>query len=380
MRVVSLFRKTMIENIRDWKILILTLSFAPFFVALMYFYTAESTTTYRIVVVNHDEGEMGQGLIAAITDIRSPDAGVILEVQEEKDIDRALERLEHRRADVVVEIPNRFSGVLRDYRQETRTPPAVVSTYGDATNVRYMMAAAYADYLIYEFGAAMTGEQGPLRLEAQTIGQVTSLNAFELYVPALLALSLMMLMFTAAASLIKEKDKGTLVRLRVSNMTTFEWLSAVSASQLIIGLLALGLTFLTAIALGYRSSGSLLAVTVVGLMSCMAIVAISVLVAAYTRTIFDLVTIGCFPFFILMFFSGGMFPLPDVSLFAVGGRAVNLNEVLPTTHTITAFSKILHSGSGLVEVVPELGAIAALTVTFFAVGTWLFTRRHMRAV
>jgi ABC-2 type transport system permease protein len=163
-------------------------------------------------------------------------------------------------------------------------------------------------------------------------------------------------------------------------MTTFEWLSAVSASQLIIGLLALGLTFLTAVVLGYRSSGSVLAVTVVGLVSCMAIVAISVLVAAYTRTIFDLVTIGCFPFFILMFFSGGMFPLPDVSLFAVGGRAVNLNEVLPTTHTITAFSKILHSGSGLVGVAPELGAIAALTVTFFAVGTWLFTRRHMRAV
>jgi ABC-2 type transport system permease protein len=226
-----------------------------------------------------------------------------------------------------------------------------------------MMAAAYADYLIYEFGAAMTGNQGPLKLEAQTIGRVASLNAFELYVPAL-----------------KEKDKGTLVRLRISNMTTFEWLSAVSASQLIIGLLALALTFLTAVALGYRSSGSLLAVTVVGLLSCMAIVAISVLVAAYTRTIFDLVTIGCFPFFILMFFSGGMFPLPDVSLFAVGGRAVNLNEVLPTTHTITAFSKILHSGSGLVEVVPELGAIAALTVTFLAVGTWVFTRRHMRAV
>ena len=379
MRVVSLFRKTMIENIRDWKILALTLTFAPFFVALMYFYTADTTTTYRILVVNHDEGEMGQGLIAAIKEVRSPDAAVLLEVQEEEDIERALERVEARRADVVVELPIRFSEVLRDYRQESRTPPAVVTTYGDATNVRYMMAAAYADYLIYEFGAAMTGEQGPLKLEAQTIGDVTSLNAFELYVPALLALSLMMLMFTAAASLIKEKDKGTLVRLRISNMTTFEWLSAVSASQLIIGLFALGLTFLTAVALGYRSSGPLVAMTVVGLLSCLAIVAISVLVAAYTRTIFDLVTVGCFPFFILMFFSGGMFPLPDVRLFAVGSRAVNLNEVLPTTHTITAFGKILHSGSGLVEVLPEIGAIAALTAVFFGVGTWLFTRRHMRA-
>jgi ABC-type Na+ efflux pump permease subunit len=105
MRVVSLFRKTMIENIRDWKILILTLTFAPFFVALMYFYTAETTTTYRVIVVNHDEGEMGQGLIAAITDVRAADAAVLLEVRQEEHIDRALERLENRRADVVVEIP-----------------------------------------------------------------------------------------------------------------------------------------------------------------------------------------------------------------------------------------------------------------------------------
>ena len=38
MRLAALFRKTMIENFRDWKILSLTLAFSPFFVLLMYFY------------------------------------------------------------------------------------------------------------------------------------------------------------------------------------------------------------------------------------------------------------------------------------------------------------------------------------------------------
>ena len=43
MRIFPLFKKAMIENIRDWKVLILGLTFAPLFVFLMYFYmeTAE---------------------------------------------------------------------------------------------------------------------------------------------------------------------------------------------------------------------------------------------------------------------------------------------------------------------------------------------------
>jgi ABC-2 type transport system permease protein len=90
-------------------------------------------------------------------------------------------------------------------------------------------------------------------------------------------------------------------------------------------------------------------------------------------------TIGCFPFFIMMFFSGGMFPIPTISLFALGERSINVNDILPTTHSITAFGKILNRGAGLGDVTYEVGAIIVLTVLYFAVGIWLFTRRHMRS-
>ena len=45
MRLNALLRKTMIENFRDWKMLVMTLSFAPFFVVLMYFYFEDATTS-----------------------------------------------------------------------------------------------------------------------------------------------------------------------------------------------------------------------------------------------------------------------------------------------------------------------------------------------
>ena len=41
-RLSSLFRKEMTETFRDWKMLSMTLTFAPFFVVVMYAYLGHS--------------------------------------------------------------------------------------------------------------------------------------------------------------------------------------------------------------------------------------------------------------------------------------------------------------------------------------------------
>ena len=388
MRILPLFKKAMIENFRDWKILIMGLTFAPFFVVLMYFYFGEAVESYRVLFINHDQGVItkdgnpfnaGQTLISEMMKIKYSDGTNMLKVSQEEELAEAQKRLKKKSVDVIVEIPENFSQILMDYKEGKRPDPAVVKTYGDPANAKYMMAAAWSDSIAYQFTVNWTGLKGPLQLETESLSQLQSLTDFDLYVPGLLALALMMLMFTAAATLIKEKDKGTLVRLRISNMVTSEWLLAVSLTQVIIGLLAVGLTYLTAVMFGYQTEGSLMSVTVVCVLSCVAIIAISFLVAALLRTIFDLMTIGCFPFFILMFFSGGMFPIPALKLFVVGGYTINVNDILPTSHSIGAMNKILNRGAGIGEVGFEMGAIVILSIVYFVAGIWLFTRRHMHA-
>ncbi|MDH4218112.1 MAG: ABC transporter permease [Candidatus Aminicenantes bacterium] len=388
MRIFPLFKKAMIENFRDWKILIMGLTFAPFFVVLMYFYFGEAVESYRVLFINHDQGVItkdgnpfnaGQALVSEMMKIKYSDGTNMLKVSQEEELAEAQKRLKKKSVDVIVEIPENFSQILMDYKEGKRPDPAVVKTYGDPANAKYMMAAAWSDSITYQFTVNWTGLKGPLQLETESLSQLKSLTDFDLYVPGLLALALMMLMFTAAATLIKEKDKGTLVRLRISNMVTSEWLLAVSLTQVIIGLLAVGLTYLTAVMFGYQTEGSLMSVTVVCVLSCVAMIAISFLVAALLRTIFDLMTIGCFPFFILMFFSGGMFPIPALKLFVVGGYTINVNDILPTSHSIGAMNKILNRGAGIGEVGFEMGAIVILSIVYFAAGIWLFTRRHMHA-
>jgi ABC-2 type transport system permease protein len=388
MRLLSLFKKAMVENFRDWKMLSLTVTFAPFFVFLMHAYFNEASEPYRVVVVNRDVGvpapgfgalSAGELLIDRLTEATYPEGGLIFRMEESQDLDRARSRLETQSVDLVVEIPERFSAVLLEYQGGGDPPPTVIKTYGDPSNPSYLMAAVWSDMLTHEYTASLTGASGPLVVQPETTGSVDSLTEYQLYVPGLLALAIMMLMFTAAGTLIREKDQGTLVRLRMSKMTTLEWLIAVSMVQIILGVVDVGLTLLAAMALGYETTASMMALAVVTALSSLSIMAFSVIVAASLRTIFDLVTIGCFPFFILMFFSGGMFPLPNVRVFDLGSRSVNLNDILPTTHTIDAYNRILNYDAGLGDVGYEIAAITLLTLVFFALGTWLFARRHMRA-
>jgi ABC-2 type transport system permease protein len=321
----------------------------------------------------------GAALISEIEKFRYSDEAVRLNVSKEALLADAQTRLMNKSVDLIVELPENFSQTLLDYKKEQRPAPAVVKTYGDPSNPKYLMAAAWSDSLTYQFTVDWTGMRSPLQLETESVSPLKSMSDFDFYVPALLGLALMMLMFTAAATLIKEKDKGTIVRLRISNMTTIEWLLALSLTQVIIGLLAVGLTYLTAVLLGYQGGGSWVALAVITILSCMAIIAISLLVAALLRTVFDLMTVGCFPFFILMFFSGGMFPIPGIRLFSLGGQIIHVNDILPTTHSINAMGKILNQRAGLNEVVFEIGFILVLTIAYFGAGVWLFTRRHMRA-
>ncbi len=389
MRLAVLCKKTILENLRDWKIIILTVTFAPFFVLLMYFYFGDTVKPLRVCVLNRDQGcaapnnkffYAGKELISAMKNARYPEGKNILDVALKTSISDARESLKNKEADLVVEIPGDFSITLMQFRQKQASPAAMVRSIGDHTNLKYIMAAAFSDAIIYRYAAEITGWKGPLDFQYETIGFKKSLSEFDLYVPGLLALSLMMLMFTAAASMIKEKDKGTIIRLRLSKMTTGEFFTSISLVQVIIGMLSLGLTYLTAVALGYRSSGSLIAVMVVGVLASLSIIAISLVVAGLLRTIFDLMTIGCFPFFILMFFSGGMFPIPSLGILSIGSRIINVNDILPTTHAITALNKIMNYAADLENIAFEIGALVVTSLFYFFIGLVIFRKRHLQAV
>jgi ABC-2 type transport system permease protein len=385
MRIVAFLEKTFLENLREWKILILTLAFAPFFVYLMYGYFGAAAPAYNLLVDNRDVVDAGsnaaqggaRGLLRAWREARHPDGKPVFDVAEVRDLGVARARVRNRDADLLVEIPAGFSRRLAEFRRLAGGTPARLVNTADEKNVRGSMAMALSDYVAYTYAAKVTAAALPLEVAVLPLGTARPLRDFDLYVPALLVLAIILVLFTAAASLIKEVDQGTMTRIMLSRLGTWELLAAVSINQVLIGAVALALAYGAALTCGYRSEGSLPLLLAVGVLTTLSVVAISVLTAAFLTSIFELLTVGVFPFFVLMFFSDCMFPLPKIRMLEIAGNTLYVNDVLPTSLCVRAFNKILNFGAGPAGVSFELGAILVLTAGYFALGTWLFRRRHM---
>lgn len=383
MRMLACLRKALLENVRDWKILVLTLMFAPFFVYVMYAYFHAAPSSYTLLVLNEDRAADplpdqpgAAGLIAAWALAGGEDGTPALKVRTTDDAQAAERLVRTREADLLVIIPAGFSDRLAALRTEPAGPPPQLSSRHNVANLRSAMAMALSDYVAFMYASAATRMPSPLTFDAQAVDPVPNRSAFDLYVPALLVLAVIMVLFTAAASLIKEVDKGTMTRLTLSRATTAELLTAVTVAQVVIGAVTVLLAYAAALSVGYRAVGSLGAMLVVASLATVSVVAISVLVSAFMRTIFELLTVGCFPFFILMFFSDAMIPLPKIPILHLGGNVVNLSDLLPTSLAVRALNRVLNDGARLADVWFEMAGIVVLALLYFAAGVALFRRRH----
>jgi len=378
MKVVSCFIKTFRENLRDWKILILVIVFAPFFIYLMYMYMGDpKTSMYNVVVINNDNaGLSSEELINEWKGLKTDEGKPLLEIKLVSDTAAARRMIRNREADLFVTIPGDFSQSLQAFLSGGSRYISPLTNYGDQANVRYMAAVSFIDYLTFGYLGFKTGIELPMNMNYEYAGKGKITSEFDLYIPALLVLAIIMMLFTAGASIVREVEKDTITRLSLSRLTSAEFMTALSLNQIIIGLICLFVTLLAAFSVGYKTSGSIPLLFLIGIVTCFSVISISIITACFIRTMFGLLTLGCFPFFILAFFSDSFMPLPRINLFNIAGNQVYLNDILPTATATRAFNKILNYDSGFSDVAFELIWITAMALLYFFIGIWLFRRKY----
>jgi ABC-2 type transport system permease protein len=378
MKTLACFIKTFKENIRDWKILILAIVFAPFFVYMMYMYMGDSgSSVYNVVLINNDEkGKISNELIDEWKKMKTEDGKSVLKIREVSDSLTAREMIKNKDADLFITIPEDFSDSFKMFIVDGEGSLSPLKSYGDQANMKYMIAASFVDYITFSYISQKTGIEIPFNVKYEYAGRGKSLSEFDLYVPALLVLSIIMMLFTAGASIVREVEKDTITRLALSKLTSAEFMTALSLNQIIIGLICLLLTLLAAFSVGYTTSGSLPLLLLVGTLACFSVISISIITSCFIKTMFGLLTLGCFPFFILMFFSDCFMPLPKINLFSLAGNQVYLNDILPTATATRAFNKILNYDSGFSDVSFEILWILGISLVYFFIGVWLFRKKY----
>jgi ABC-2 type transport system permease protein len=378
MKAIIISRKNIKEQVRDITTLGLSLVIGPFFVLLYWLMIPSGSTTYGVMIQNLDLGLQGDRAVSMLEDLTYPSGDPLLDISRIDSRDQAENLLQDRDAEVFLIIPEDFSKTIALVSRGERSEPAEITLVGDLANPYYAVGAVMAGSVIDEFVQLQTGELRSIQYSEIALGASEGRSEFDLYIPGILIISVVMLVFIVSMTITSEVEAGTLKRLQMTGISTHQLLIGLSLPTILWGILSLLLTLLVAIGLGFESQGSILAALLIGAITSVAVVGIGLIVAAFSTSVSQAFIIANFPLIFFMFFSGGVYPIPRINLFQIGGINVSIYDILPPTHAVVALNKILTLGENLSGVVYEISSLVILSLVFYGVGIWLFKRKHMR--
>jgi ABC-type multidrug transport system permease subunit len=386
MKFLNVIKKSLIEQIRSFWFLLLTLSMGPFFI-LIYFLIIESQKVeYKVLVVNNDKSFYsgvdsvyhGHYLLLDLFEIEKDSATIPFICEEIASKDIGLELLKNKKADALIVIPSSFSSAIEKQLHGDTNVLSAVEFVGDLTNPDYLISAIWVNEALNNYMFRCAGTKRLIQVNETALGISGNIGLFDSIVPGILILSLIMLMFTASIAFVSEVENKTIMRLKLSMLSSFEFFSGVSFVQLLVGILSVILTLITAIMLGFQYSGSILIMFLVASLTSLSIIAFSLIIAAVTKSANEVLVVGNFPMFFFMFFTGAAFPLKSEPWFTIAGYPITLQGLMTPTHAINALNKTLVMSMDFKSIIPEMLAIIFLSIIYFIIGAFLFKRKHMR--
>ncbi len=385
MKISGVIVKSFREQVRSFWVLLLSLSMGPFFILVYFLITESSKPQYNILVVNRDSGilENGQPLNYGKDLLRYFSAANIeigstpFVTTEISDRNTGMEKLKNKHADALIIIPGSFTQSLNARKHNDSLSLTRIEFMGDLTSANYLISAVWANEMVNAFALLTTNSKRIVEVTETPLGISASISSFDMIVPGILIVSLIMLMFTASIAFVAEVENRTILRLKLSRLSTSEFLGGIGFVQLMVGIISVILTLLTAIVLGFHYQGSLILMLIIAGLTSLSIISFSLIIAAVTKSANEVLVVGNFPMFLFMFFTGAAFPLKSDALFTVAGYPATIQGLMTPTHAISALNKTLIMNMDMMSILPEITSIVGLTMVYFLIGAIIFKHRHL---
>lgn len=191
-------------------------------------------------------------------------------------------------------------------------------------------------------------------------------------VPGILGMNMMFgCLFGVGYVVVRYRKNGFLKRLRATPLRAVEFMTAQAMSRLVLTLaLQAGVFVAVKLLLGITMAGSYLALALVALVGCSALISLALVLAARVSSeelAGGLVNLISFPMVLL----SGVF----YSLEGSPAWLQQIARVLPLTQMLDAARAIMLDGAGVADVLPELMVLALMTVVFLVLGSAFFKWR-----
>ncbi|UXI66051.1 ABC transporter permease [Tahibacter amnicola] len=364
-RVLGLLRKEVVQLLRDPVVLFIVL----------FLYTVEAVTCTRALtfevrhlpfgVVDQDRSVASRRLIELF------DLSEAFDLTRQSDTPTAVgEWLDRNTVGMVLVIPPGFE---RDHRAGMR--PALQLLL-DGT---YSNTAESALHYAHALAARFDAEQPPLLVptgsaHAMAIPRVwynpdQSTKTF--MVLSMIALAGMMVgAMVPAASIVREKERGTIEQLMVTPIRTGELFFAKTVPTVALNVLALFPALIIVALFQVPFRGSLATLLVMAAVFQLSAVAFGVLVASVTRSTQQALLLAFFGLFPIMFLSGTVTPIESMP-----PLLQRLSLLSPLRYYMEIMQGIFLKGTGWHELWPQAMALLAVGSSLFAMAAAIFRRR-----
>ncbi|MCE7697917.1 MAG: ABC transporter permease, partial [Methanobacterium paludis] len=258
--------------------------------------------------------------------------------------------------------------------------------FGTTQGILVGVLSGFQDQLVTNVQNSIKGTPGAepqkfIQSKVEGIPGTESFTSFDFIAPGMIVFAILLLATSVAAILTKEVESGTLRRLKMSKMTSFDFLfggvipwSFVAAAQVII-------LFVVAIAMGFHWQGgitSLILAVIVGVIGGVSSISLGMIIAAFARDAKQASSLGTLIVVPMSFAVGAFFQLPQAVIGTFMGHTIQIYDFIPWTNTLNALRATLTYGGGWNAISFDVMMSLILTVILFVIGVFLFSRTRMR--
>lgn len=383
MKAFWIARKTLLELWREPQTLVLLLTFTIVLVGFYYLAfggTKQGMSSYlTVMIINEDTGRLGADLVTLIRQANYNNQPVF-NVTSLRDRTIASITLRERKAALLLTIPPNFSQTLLNAQSSgvKGVTPATIELLGDPNTDTFVFAQSFLGGLVDQFVNQILHRGPTVNLNYEFVPGTGTMSDFDVGVSGLIVFGINMLVIITAQTLVVERVKGTLRRLRLTRAGAGSLLLGVALAQMTVSLIQIPLTFGAALLMGFHSNGSLLLAMGIGLLLSLGAVGLGLITACFARNDGEAANLGAGVGVLMVLVSGAMFPMPPAPLFTLGDRVIQVYDLLPPTHAAEAMRRVLVLGEGIGSIGYQLIALTVLSVILLGVGVWLYQRLQMK--
>lgn len=311
----------------------------------------------KLAVVDHDHSEYARKLISKVTA-----SGYFKLEHYTTAYNIAEKEVERDKADIILEIPSHFE---KDMVREKET--SLFLAVNAIDGVKAGLGASYLQRIIQDYTNSIRAEWIDVpRFSPQPTIEVLGVswyNPFMNYklfmVPGLLVILVTMVgSFLASLNIVKEKEIGTIEQINVTPVKKYHFILGKLVPFWVLGLLVLSIGLITSrVAYGISPLGSLATIYIFSSIYLLAVLGLGLLVSTYCNSQQQAMLIS---FFMMMLFvlMGGLYtPIESMPVWAQWITKLN-----PVSYFIEVMRLVVLKGSGLMDILPQLGTIFIFAV------------------